>query len=99
MTRPFSVAHELFPFEQRFLGLAGARIDYVDDGAGVALAGWPSLNVWGTRDVALHGFERERFEATFPDHPAILFDNASHFLQEDCDRVAEAFRAFRRQTG
>jgi haloalkane dehalogenase len=64
------------------------------------LADRPALIVWGTKDFAFRTRERERFEATFPDHRTILFDNASHFLQEDVgDQIAEAITAFRNQTG
>ncbi len=58
-----------------------------------------ALIVWGTKDFAFHEGERKRFEAAFPDHRTILFDNASHFLQEDVgDRIAEAFKAFAART-
>jgi haloalkane dehalogenase len=64
------------------------------------LADRPALIVWGTKDFAFREAERKRFEATFPDHRTILFENASHFLQEDVgDRIAEAFKAFRRESG
>jgi pimeloyl-ACP methyl ester carboxylesterase len=46
--------------------------------------------VWGTKDFAFHEGERKRFEAAFPNHRTVLFDNASHFLQEDVgDCIAE----------
>jgi hypothetical protein len=42
--------------------------------------------------------ERKRFEAAFPDHRTVLYDNASHFLQEDVgDRIAEAVQGFSRR--
>jgi pimeloyl-ACP methyl ester carboxylesterase len=31
---PFPVPHDLFPVEHRFIDLDGARIHYVDEGAG-----------------------------------------------------------------
>lgn len=36
-TTPFHVPHELFPVEHRFMDLDGARIHYVDEGAGETL--------------------------------------------------------------
>jgi haloalkane dehalogenase len=62
------------------------------------LADRPALIVWGTKDFAFHASERERFEASFPDHRTVLYENASHFLQEDVgDRIAEEIKAFRRE--
>jgi len=80
--------------------IAGA--DYLREvEAGLAaLADLPALIVWGTKDFAFHAAERERFEAIFPNHRTILYDDASHFLQEDVgDRIAEAIRAFRADYG
>jgi haloalkane dehalogenase len=62
------------------------------------LADRPALIVWGTRDFAFRDAERRRFESLFPNHRTVLFDEASHFLQEDAgERIAEEFRAFRDQ--
>jgi haloalkane dehalogenase len=59
-----------------------------------------ALIVWGTKDFAFRERERKRFEAIFPNHRTILFDNASHFLQEDVgERIAEAFKSFRSESG
>jgi haloalkane dehalogenase len=59
----------------------------------------PALIVWGTKDFAFRESERKRFEATFPNHRTILYDNASHFLQEDVgERIAEAFKSFRSES-
>lgn len=64
------------------------------------LADRPALIVWGAKDFAFRAAERERFEAAFPNHRTILFPDASHFLQEDAgDRIAEAFKAFRKEVG
>lgn len=60
-----------------------------------ALADRPALIVWGLRDVAFRDAERRRFERFFPRHTTVLFDNASHFLQEDVgDQIAQAIRTF-----
>ena len=59
------------------------------------LAGRPALIVWGTKDFAFREANRKRFEAAFPNHRTVLFEDASHFLQEDVgERIAEAFKAF-----
>jgi len=59
------------------------------------LADRPALIVWGLRDFAFQETERARFERTFANHTTVLFDNASHFLQEDVgDQIAESIRDF-----
>ena len=59
------------------------------------LADRPTLIVWGKADFAFGECERSRFEQIFPQHQTVLFDNASHFLQEDeGERIAEAIRNF-----
>jgi haloalkane dehalogenase len=59
------------------------------------LADRPALIVWGTKDFAFREPARKRFERAFPNHRTVLYDDASHFLQEDVgDRIAEAFKAF-----
>ena len=64
------------------------------------IADRPTLIVWGAKDFAFRERERKRFEAAFPDHRTILFDNASHFLQEDVgDEIANAFKSFRQDGG
>jgi haloalkane dehalogenase len=64
------------------------------------LADRPALIVWGTKDFAFGERERKRFEASFPNHRTLTFDNASHFLQEDVgDRIAQAYKAFRSEVG
>jgi haloalkane dehalogenase len=53
------------------------------------LANRPALIVWGTQDFAFGPRERERFEYLFPHHRTVLYDRASHFLQEDAgDEIA-----------
>jgi haloalkane dehalogenase len=78
----------------RQLVAASPYLGEVEAGLG-KLAGLPALIVWGTRDFAFREANRKRFEATFPNHRTVLFDDASHFLQEDVgDRIAEAFKTF-----
>jgi haloalkane dehalogenase len=64
--------------------------------AGLAkLAEKPALIVWGMRDFAFDQKERTRFEKAFPRHRTVLFDDASHFLQEDRgERIAVHVRQF-----
>jgi haloalkane dehalogenase len=65
-----------------------------------SLADRPTLIVWGMKDFAFREAERTRFERIFPRHTTVLLGDASHFLQEDAgDRIAESFRAFRREVG
>ncbi len=47
------------------------------------LAARPVLLVWGSRDFAFREQERKRFERLFPNHHSVVFERASHFLQED----------------
>ena len=62
------------------------------------LADRPVLIVWGTKDFAFREADRRRFERIFSKHKTILFDDASHFLQEDAgDRISGSIRAFRSQ--
>jgi len=63
----------------------------------VRIADRPALIVWGTADFAFRERERSSFERIFRNHETILFDKASHFLQEDeGERIAAAMRAFLR---
>lgn len=62
------------------------------------LASTPALIVWGLKDLAFQEAERQRFERLFPNHVTVLFDNASHFLQEDVgDQIAQSIKDFHRQ--
>jgi haloalkane dehalogenase len=64
------------------------------------LADRPALIVWGAKDFAFREPERVRFEATFPNHRTLMFEDASQFLQEDAgDRTVDAYRTFRREVG
>jgi len=51
--------------------------------------------VWGTKDFAFGDQERRRFEQIFSTHRTILYDDASHFLQEDAgELIAEQMARF-----
>ena len=43
----------------------------------------PALIAWAGRDVAFREAERPRFEVAFPHHFGVVFEDASHYLQED----------------
>jgi len=59
----------------------------------------PTLIVWGTRDFAFGPQERQRFKRLFPHHHTVLFDRASHFLQEDAgDEIATEIRKWADET-
>ena len=60
-----------------------------------AVAGKPSLIIWGQQDFAFREAARMRFEKLFPDHRTVLLPNASHFLQEDAgDQIAAEIKQF-----
>jgi haloalkane dehalogenase len=78
----------------RQLTQASAFLEQVEAGL-TKLAELPALIVWGTKDFAFGGRERQRFEQVFPNHRTILFPDASHFLQEDVgERIAREYKAF-----
>jgi pimeloyl-ACP methyl ester carboxylesterase len=57
------------------------------------LAALPMEIVWGARDPALTEQHRRRWEATFPEAPLELLDDAGHFVAEERpDAVVAAVR-------
>lgn len=55
----------------------------------------PTLILWGGADWVFRTKERERLEATFPDHRTILIDGAGLYVESDApDEFAEAIRAW-----
>jgi len=46
------------------------------------LASRPVLILWGDKDMAFRGQERERFEAIFPNHRTQILAGAGHYIQE-----------------
>ncbi len=59
------------------------------------LADRPALLVWGTQDFAFSARERKRLEQVFPRHRTVLFERASHFLQEDAgEEIAAEMRSW-----
>ncbi|MGB3482428.1 MAG: alpha/beta fold hydrolase [Mycobacterium sp.] len=52
--------------------------------AGLAgLADLPTLIVWGDADIAFRARERERLEATFPDHRTVIVEGAGTYVESD----------------
>ncbi|HVL03903.1 MAG TPA: alpha/beta fold hydrolase [Acidimicrobiales bacterium] len=47
------------------------------------LAHLPTFLAWGGKDVAFRAAERRRFEAVFPHHHTVVFEQARHYLHED----------------
>ncbi|MFY2790741.1 alpha/beta fold hydrolase [Rhodococcus sp. MALMAid1271] len=47
------------------------------------LAHLPTLIVWGDADIAFRPQERERLEATFPDHKTVIVEGAGTYVESD----------------
>ncbi len=55
----------------------------------------PTLIIWGDADIAFRAQERERLEATFPDHTTVLVEGAGTYVESDApDEFASAIRSF-----
>lgn len=55
----------------------------------------PTLIVWGDADIAFRAQERERLEATFPDHTTVIVEGAGTYVESDApDEFASAIRSF-----
>ena len=64
----------------------------VERGLG-ALRDFPTLIVWGDRDIAFRDKERQRFEQLLPNHRTVVLEGAGHFVQEDAaPEIVEAIR-------
>ncbi|MFI9531616.1 alpha/beta fold hydrolase [Nocardia fusca] len=63
--------------------LAGRNF-FIEVEAGLAdLAQLPTLIVWGDADIAFRPQERERLEATFPDHKTVIIEGAGTYVESD----------------
>ncbi|MFF2084168.1 alpha/beta fold hydrolase [Nocardia sp. NPDC058176] len=52
--------------------------------AGLAdIAHLPTLIIWGDADIAFRPEERERLEATFPDHTTVVVEGAGTYVESD----------------
>ncbi|NNH71386.1 alpha/beta fold hydrolase [Nocardia uniformis] len=47
------------------------------------IADLPALIVWGDADIAFRPQERERLEATFPDHKTVIVEGAGTYVESD----------------
>jgi haloalkane dehalogenase len=81
----------IFPREIR-----GSSAFLAEAHAGLAaLANKPTLIVWGDADIAFKAKERERFEASFPNHRTVPLPGAGHYIQEDApEEIAAAIVAW-----
>ncbi|GAJ85478.1 hypothetical protein NBRGN_094_00790 [Nocardia brasiliensis NBRC 14402] len=62
----------------------------------VNIAHLPTLIVWGDADIAFRPQERERLEATFPDHTTVIVNGAGTYVESDAPE--EFLTAFREWT-
>jgi len=59
------------------------------------IAQLPTLIVWGDADIAFRPQERERLEATFPDHTTVIVEGAGTYVESDApEEFAAAIRTF-----
>ncbi|WP_405489234.1 alpha/beta fold hydrolase [Nocardia sp. NBC_00511] len=57
------------------------------------LAHLPTLIIWGDADIAFRPQERERLEATFPDHKTVIVEGAGIYVESDApEEFVAAFR-------
>ncbi|MFF2554285.1 alpha/beta fold hydrolase [Nocardia sp. NPDC058058] len=57
------------------------------------LAHLPTLIIWGDADIAFRPQERERLEATFPDHTTVIVEGAGTYVESDApEEFVAAFR-------
>jgi pimeloyl-ACP methyl ester carboxylesterase len=76
VTLPFPVPHHLFPVEHRFLELDGARIHYVDEGAGETLLLLHGNPAWSFLYRKMIPALRDRFRCVAPDYPGYGMSDA-----------------------
>ncbi|UUV31475.1 alpha/beta fold hydrolase [Amycolatopsis roodepoortensis] len=61
-----------------------SRAFFTEVEAGLAdVAHLPTLIVWGDADIAFRPQERERLEATFPDHRTVIVEGAGTYVESD----------------
>ncbi len=81
---PFPTPHSRTPTHVFPREILASREFLAEVEAGLArLAHLPALIAWGGRDFAFGKTERHRFEAAFPRHRSVVFEEAGHYLQED----------------
>ncbi|GAA5057698.1 alpha/beta fold hydrolase [Nocardia callitridis] len=76
----------------------GSRAFFTEVQAGLAkIAHLPTLIVWGDADIAMRAQDRERLEATFPEHKTVIVKGASLYVESDAPE--EFVAAIREWTG
>jgi haloalkane dehalogenase len=92
--RTLGLASGSFPFESRFVEVAGARIHYVDEGSGPVLLMLHGNPTWSFVFRHLILLLRDRFRCIAPDLPGFGLSTAPAgygFLPEEHARTIEAF--------
>ncbi|CAM3096709.1 alpha/beta fold hydrolase [Skermania piniformis] len=60
----------------------------------------PALIIWGDADIAFRRQERERLEATFPDHETVIVEGAGTYTESDApEEFVAAIRNWRAMSG
>ncbi|MUM18892.1 alpha/beta fold hydrolase [Mycobacterium sp. CBMA271] len=74
--------------------IIGSKTFFAKVEAGLAeLNHLPTLIVWGTADIGLRTQERERLEATFPNHQTVIVEGAGAYVESDApDEFVAAIR-------
>lgn len=74
--------------------ILGSRDFFAGIEAGLpGIAHLPTLIVWGDADIAFRAQERERLEATFPDHETVVVEGAGVYVESDApDEFVAAIR-------
>ncbi len=77
--------------------ITASRAFFAEVEAGLAdLAHLPTLIVWGDADIAFRPRERERLEATFPEHQTVIVEGAGTYVESDApEEFAAAIRDWR----
>ncbi|MGH3724588.1 MAG: alpha/beta fold hydrolase [Mycobacterium sp.] len=67
--------------------ITGSRDFFTEVEAGLAdLDHLPTLIVWGTADIGLRPQERERLEATFPEHETVIIEGGGAYVESDAPK-------------
>ncbi|MER6663793.1 alpha/beta fold hydrolase [Amycolatopsis japonica] len=71
-----------------------SRAFFAEIEAGLAdIAHFPTLILWGDKDIAFRPQERERLEATFDDHTTVIVEGAGTYVESDApEEFVSAFR-------
>ena len=94
MTRPAWVDDELFPFQSRFLEVAGARVHYIDEGEGPVFLGLHGNPTWSFLYRHIVAGLKDRFRCVAVDYPGFGLSTAPagyRYTVAEHARVVEAF--------